>query len=69
MADQNQTTVPNTPTTLRQPWSRAAMLEDALRQMVYEATSLSSEEGDGSHWCRITGDTLRKAREAINDVR
>lgn len=39
---------------------------EALREMVYEATHLSSREDDGSHRCRITGPTLAKARDALS---
>lgn len=39
----------------------------ALREMIYEATHLSPAEADGSHWCKISGETLRSARGAIND--
>lgn len=37
----------------------------ALRAMVYEATHLSPPEDDGSHWCRITKQTLDAARAAL----
>lgn len=33
--------------------------------MVYETTSLSCEEDDGSHKCRITKAALTKARAAL----
>ena len=44
---------------------RVAELEAALKQMVYETTSLSALEDDGSHWCRITREALAAARKAL----
>jgi hypothetical protein len=40
-------------------------LLDALVAFVYRTTSLSPQEDDGSHWCRIPKTTLNKARAAI----
>jgi len=40
-------------------------LRAALRTMVYEATHLSPEEEDLSHWCKFTGDALQAARAAL----
>jgi hypothetical protein len=37
---------------------------EALRQMIYETTHLSACESDGSHWCKISGEALAKARAA-----
>ena len=37
----------------------------ALRGMVYETTSLSAQEDDGSHWCKISAAALTKARQAL----
>ena len=45
--------------------ARVAKLEGALREMVYEATHLSPQEDDGSHWCKISKGTLEKARAAL----
>ena len=39
---------------------------EALREMIYQTTSLSPMEPDGSHWCRITAEALGKARDAYN---
>ena len=44
---------------------RVAVLEGALREMVYEATHLSPQEDDGSHWAKISKGTLEKARAAL----
>lgn len=44
---------------------RVAKLEGALREMVYEATHLSPQNIDGSHWCKISKDALEKARAAL----
>jgi len=41
-----------------------ACLREALGELIYEVTHLSPQEDDGSHWCRITGRTLKKARAA-----
>jgi hypothetical protein len=41
-------------------------LREALRKMIYETTHLSACEEDGSHWCRITKDTLAEARAAYH---
>jgi hypothetical protein len=40
-------------------------LVEALRRMVYETTSLSPLEDDGSHWCKISKDALAQARAAL----
>ena len=44
---------------------RVTKLEGALREMVYEATHLSPQNIDGSHWCKISKRTLDKARAAL----
>lgn len=49
--------------------ARVRELEEALREMVYETTHLSSEEDDGSHWCKISNATLARARAALSDTR
>lgn len=46
---------------------RTNRMEASLRRLVYEATSLSPCEDDGSHWCRISADALAMARKAIDD--
>lgn len=46
---------------------REAQLKAALREMVYEATHLSPQEDDGSHWAKISKRTLDKARAALKD--
>jgi hypothetical protein len=43
----------------------ARHLASALSEMVYEVTHLSPEEYDGSHRCRISKDTLARARAAL----
>lgn len=40
-------------------------LREALKCMVYETTSLSPLEDDGSHKCRITKACLARARAAL----
>tara|TARA_R110000772_G_C13144651_1_gene424352 strand:+ start:251 stop:538 length:288 start_codon:yes stop_codon:yes gene_type:complete len=45
--------------------AEVARLRSALRTMVYEATHLSPEEEDLSHWCKFTGDALQAARAAL----
>ena len=40
-------------------------LRVALRQYVYETTSLSPREDDGSHWCKISANCLSNARAAL----
>ena len=40
-------------------------LREALGQMIYETTHLSPVENDGSHWCKISKETLAIAREAL----
>lgn len=40
-------------------------LREALRQYVYETTSLSPLEDDGSHWCKISANCLSNARAAL----
>lgn len=40
-------------------------LRTALRSIVYETTYLSPAEDDGSHWCRISRETLAAARAAL----
>lgn len=42
-------------------------LKAALALIVYETTHLSPVEEDGSHWCRITGPCLNKARAALQE--
>ena len=44
---------------------RVVELEGALSEMVYDATHLSPQEDDGSHWCKISKGTLEKARAAL----
>jgi hypothetical protein len=34
--------------------------------MVYETTHLSPMEPDGSHWCKISAETLANARAALS---
>jgi len=45
-----------------------ARLQESLGQLIYEVTHLSPQEDDGSHWCRITGQTLKKARAALGET-
>jgi hypothetical protein len=45
-----------------------ARLREALRELIYEVTHLSPQEDDGSHWCRITGQTLKKARAELGET-
>lgn len=40
-------------------------LAPALARMVYETTSLSPMEDDGSHWCKISKEALDNARRAL----
>ena len=47
--------------------ARVAQLEAVLREMLYEATHLSPQEDDGSHWAKISKRTLEKARAALKD--
>lgn len=45
--------------------SLTAQLEEArkaLRTFIYETTHLSACENDGSHWCKISKETLEKGR-------
>lgn len=44
---------------------RVVALAEVLRCMVYETTSLSPEEDDGSHWCKISKAALTEARAAL----
>ena len=37
----------------------------ALQRFIYEATHLSSEEVDGSHWCKISAECLEQGRQAL----
>ena len=46
---------------------REVQLKAALREMLYEATHLSPQEDDGSHWAKISKRTLEKARAALKD--
>lgn len=46
---------------------REVQLKAALREMVYEATHLSPQADDGSHWAKISKRTLDKARAALKD--
>ena len=43
-------------------------IQEALRQMIYETTSLSPLEDDGSHKCRITKGALEAARQAYHQT-
>lgn len=43
-------------------------LRAALERLVYEVTHLSPREDDGSHWCKISAEALRIAREALKNV-
>ncbi len=43
-----------------------ARLREALGAMIYETTSLSPMEDDGSHWCRITKEALELVRAAYH---
>lgn len=43
-------------------------LREALERMVYETTSLSPLEDDGSHWCRISAEALAIARAALAKI-
>lgn len=45
---------------------KAALLESALANMLYEVTHLSPQEDDGSHWCKISAEAVRLAREALH---
>tara|TARA_B000000460_G_scaffold248815_2_gene227338 strand:- start:4518 stop:4883 length:366 start_codon:yes stop_codon:yes gene_type:complete len=45
--------------------ARVAELERALATMIYEATHLSPEEDDGSHWAKIAREVLAQARAAL----
>lgn len=45
---------------------KAALLETALANMLYEVTHLSPMNDDGSHQCRISAEAVRLAREALN---
>jgi hypothetical protein len=42
----------------------ARAMKSALERLIYEITALSPCDGDGSHSCRITADTLQQARVA-----
>lgn len=44
-------------------------LRAALSELVYEVTHLSPQEDDGSHRCRISKETLLKARLALGEGR
>lgn len=44
---------------------RLGELEIALAEMIYETTHLSPQEDDGSHICKISRETLQRARDAI----
>lgn len=44
---------------------KAAMLETALANLVYEVTHLSPCNDDGTHDCKISAEALRIAREAL----
>lgn len=44
-----------------------ARLREALTEMVYEATHLSPEQDDGSHWANIGSETLARARATLED--
>jgi hypothetical protein len=46
--------------------AEVARLREALRSFVYETTHLSPLEDDGSHWCRISAETLSKGRAALS---
>lgn len=41
-------------------------MREALKEMVYETTHLSSSEEDGSHICKISAQTLSQARAALS---
>ena len=45
---------------------KAALLETALANLVYEVTHLSPCNDDGSHNCKISAEALRLAREALH---
>jgi hypothetical protein len=47
--------------------ARVKVLEDALREMVYETTHLSPQEDDGSHWAKISAAALGRARTALQE--
>lgn len=44
-----------------------ARLREALERLIYETTHLSPENNDGSHWCKISKETLERARAALGD--
>jgi hypothetical protein len=44
---------------------KACRLEIALTNVIYEITHLSLQRDDGSHDCRISGNALAEAREAL----
>jgi hypothetical protein len=46
---------------------KAALLETALANLVYEVTHLSPRNDDGSHDCRISAEALQIAREALQE--
>ena len=45
--------------------SQDQLLFDALAEFVYEATHLSPEREDGSHWCKISSECLSNARYVL----
>ena|ERR1700722_5908257 len=51
----------------QQALQREAKLRKALRLMIHESTHLSPMEDDGSHWCRITRESLEQARAAYRN--
>lgn len=42
-------------------------LREVLQAFIYETTHLSAQEDDGSHRCKISVDTLRRARKLAGD--
>lgn len=43
-----------------------ARLRTALSEFVYETTCLSPMNDDGSHWCKISKETLQVGRETLH---
>lgn len=44
------------------------ILGRALRELIYEATHLSTSHEDGTYWCKISKTTLDNARSALTRV-
>lgn len=48
---------------------REEVLVKAITSFVYETTCLSPQDDDGSHWCKISKETLDAGRAALKSIK